>query len=77
LDDRIWATRRTCREIAGVLLAILRHVREGGCSQAQLVALLNDCQPQMSNLLKGRIAQVSIEKLLWYADRLGLQTKTA
>ena len=58
-------------------MAILRHVREGGCSQAQLVALLNDCQPQMSNLLKGRIAQVSIEKLLWYADRLGLQTKTA
>ncbi|MGA8042488.1 MAG: XRE family transcriptional regulator, partial [Terracidiphilus sp.] len=34
-------------------------------------------QPSVSNLLKGRISQVSIEKLLRYADRLHLQTSIA
>jgi hypothetical protein len=31
----------------------------------------------VSNLLKGRISQVSIEKLLRYADRLHLETSIA
>ena len=33
--------------------------------------------PKSSNLLKGRISQVSIEKLLRYADRLHLETSIA
>ena len=62
---------------AEILSAILRHVRERGYTQTQLVALLDEYQPSVSNLLKGRIAQVSIEKLLRYADRLGLETSVS
>jgi helix-turn-helix protein len=42
-----------------------------------LVNLLDEYQPSVSNLLKGRISQVSIEKLLRYADRLHLETSIA
>jgi predicted XRE-type DNA-binding protein len=59
---------------AEILSAILEHVRTKGYTQAQLVDILDEYQPSVSNLLKGRISQVSIEKLLRYADRLHLQT---
>jgi predicted XRE-type DNA-binding protein len=62
---------------AEILSAILEHIRKQGYTQAQLVSLLDEYQPSVSNLLKGRIAQVSIEKLLRYADRLKLQTTIA
>jgi hypothetical protein len=48
-----------------------------GYTQALLVVLLDEYQPSVSNLLKGRISQVSIEKLLRYADRLHLETSIA
>ena len=59
---------------AEILSAILEHIRAEGYTQAQLVDMLDEYQPSVSNLLKGRISQVSIEKLLRYADRLRLQT---
>lgn len=59
---------------AEILSAILEHVRTKGYTQAQLVDILDEYQPSVSYLLKGRISQVSIEKLLRYADRLHLQT---
>jgi predicted XRE-type DNA-binding protein len=59
---------------AEILSAILEHVRVKGYTQAQLVDLLDEYQPSVSNLLKGKISQVSIEKLLRYADLLHLQT---
>src|SRR5208283_1561436 len=62
---------------AKILSAILEHVRAEGYTQAQLVELLDEYQPSVSNLLKGRISQVSIEKLLRYADRLHLETSIA
>jgi predicted XRE-type DNA-binding protein len=62
---------------AEILSAILEHVRAAGYTQAQLVDMLDEYQPSVSNLLKGRISQVSIEKLLRYADRLHLQTSIA
>jgi predicted XRE-type DNA-binding protein len=62
---------------AEILSAILEHVRTKGYTQAQLVDILDEYQPSVSNLLKGRISQVSIEKLLRYADRLLLQTRIA
>jgi predicted XRE-type DNA-binding protein len=62
---------------AELLSAILEHVRAKGFTQAQLVDILDEYQPSVSNLLKGRISQVSIEKLLRYADRLHLQTSIA
>jgi predicted XRE-type DNA-binding protein len=62
---------------AEILSAILEHVRAKGYTQRELVAMLDEYQPSVSNLLKGRISQVSIEKLLRYADRLGLETRIA
>jgi predicted XRE-type DNA-binding protein len=62
---------------AEILSAILEHVRAEGYTQTQLVEKLDEYQPSVSNLLKGRIAQVSIEKLLRYADRLNLETSIA
>jgi len=62
---------------AEILSAILEHVRARGYTQAQLVDILDEYQPSVSNLLKGRISQVSIEKLLRYADRLHLETSVA
>ena len=62
---------------AEILSAILEHVRSEGYTQAELVHLLDEYQPSVSNLLKGRISQVSIEKLLRYADRLRLETSIA
>ena len=62
---------------AEILSAILEHVRVKGYTQVQLVDILDEYQPSVSNLLKGRISQVSIEKLLRYADRLHLQTSIA
>jgi predicted XRE-type DNA-binding protein len=62
---------------AEILSAILEHVRAKGYTQAELVDILDEYQPSVSNLLKGRISQVSIEKLLRYADRLHLQTSVA
>jgi predicted XRE-type DNA-binding protein len=62
---------------AEILSAILEHVRVKGYTQAQLVDILDEYQPSVSSLLKGRISQVSIEKLLRYADRLHLETSIA
>jgi predicted XRE-type DNA-binding protein len=62
---------------AELLSAILEHVKATGYTQAQLADVLDEYQPSVSNLLRGRISQVSIEKLLWYADRLHLQTSIA
>ncbi|HEX4019632.1 MAG TPA: helix-turn-helix transcriptional regulator [Acidobacteriaceae bacterium] len=62
---------------AELLSAILEHIRAADYTQAQLVEILDEYQPSVSNLLKGRISQVSIEKLLRYADRLHLETHIA
>ncbi len=62
---------------AELLSAILEHVKLKGYTQAQLVDVLDEYQPSVSNLLRGRISQVSIEKLLRYADRLHLHTSIA
>jgi predicted XRE-type DNA-binding protein len=62
---------------AELLSAILEHVKVTGYTQAQLAGVLDEYQPSVSNLLRGRISQVSIEKLLRYADRLRLQTSIA
>jgi predicted XRE-type DNA-binding protein len=38
--------------------------------------VLDEYQPNVSNLLHGRIGKVSIEKLLAYADRLRMQSSS-
>lgn len=58
---------------ADLLDAILREIEKRGYSQRQLVDLLDEYQPSVSNLLQGKIAKVSIEKLLYYSDRLNIR----
>lgn len=57
---------------ASLLDAILKEVRRKGYTQAQLVQVLDEYQPNVSNLLQGKISRVSVEKLLRYMDRLNL-----
>ena len=57
---------------ARILDAILDEVKRKKYRQAQLVEILDEYQPVVSNLLRGKITQMSIEKLLIYAHRLGL-----
>ena len=57
---------------AKILFSILGEVKRKRYRQAQLVRILDEHQPVISNLLRGKISQMSIEKLLIYADRLGL-----
>ena len=45
---------------AEILSSILEYVRTKGYTQAQLVDILDEHQPSVSNLLQGRISQVSI-----------------
>jgi predicted XRE-type DNA-binding protein len=59
---------------ADILDAILRVVRRHRLTQKQLTVLLNDHQPNVSDLLNGKITKFSLEKLLRYADRLGIET---
>jgi predicted XRE-type DNA-binding protein len=59
---------------ASIVEAILSEIDSRGLSQRELVEVLGEYQPNVSNLLHGRIGKVSIEKLLSYADRLSLQS---
>ncbi len=59
---------------ADILDAILRVVEREKLNQRQLAVILDDHQPNMSDLINGKIAKFSIEKLVRYADRLGIET---
>jgi predicted XRE-type DNA-binding protein len=53
--------------------AILRHARK--YTARQLEAILDEAQPRVSELLNGKIANKSVDKLLYYAGRLGIEPK--
>lgn len=55
---------------ATIVEALLVEIARRGFSQRELVDILDEYQPNISNLLNGRIGKMSIEKLLGYADRL-------
>jgi predicted XRE-type DNA-binding protein len=46
-------------------------------SQKELQALFEEPQPRVSELLHGRIAGKSLEKLMYYASRLGIEVHTS
>lgn len=60
---------------ADLLDAIRAEVERRQYTQRQLVSILDEHQPAISNMLRGRIHQMSIEKLLRYADRLGMRAR--
>jgi predicted XRE-type DNA-binding protein len=60
---------------ARILSALLERIRDKRHTQAQLARILDDYQPNISNLLNGKISKMSIEKLLSYAHKLNLETE--
>src|SRR5882724_11566965 len=58
---------------ADLYQAILKHARK--YSPKQLQVILAEPQPRVSELLNGKIANKSVDKLLHYAGRLGIETK--
>lgn len=69
------AEAATLKIKAAILSALLERVRQRQYTQAQLAALLHDHQPNISNLLNGKISKMSIEKLLSYANALHLEAE--
>jgi predicted XRE-type DNA-binding protein len=60
---------------ADLLDAIRNEIERRSYTQRQLVNILDEHQPAVSNLIQGKINQVSIEKLLRYSDRLGMRAR--
>jgi predicted XRE-type DNA-binding protein len=44
-------------------------------SQRQLQTILDESQPRVSDLLRGKMSKFSLEKLAIYAETLGLRTE--
>jgi predicted XRE-type DNA-binding protein len=44
-------------------------------SQKELQRILGEPQPRVSELLNGKIANKSVDKLLYYAGRLGIEAR--
>src|SRR5258707_13749537 len=44
-------------------------------SQKQLQTILDEPQPRVSDLLRGKISKFSLEMLVIYAEKLGLRTE--
>jgi len=60
---------------AGLLNTIRAEIDRRSYTERQLVNILGEHQPAVSNLIPGKIIQVSIEKLLRYSDRLGMRAR--
>src|ERR1700747_2221631 len=58
---------------AALYQAILKCARK--YSQKELQIILGEPQPRVSELLNGKIANKSVDKLLHYAGRLGIEAK--
>jgi predicted XRE-type DNA-binding protein len=57
-------------EIYAEILRCAQHY-----SQKELQAIFDEPQPRVSELLHGRIAGKSLEKLMYYASRLGIEVR--
>lgn len=60
---------------AEIWQAIVQHIEQNGFTQAYLVATLKAHQPDVSNLLHGKISRISITKLIQFAGRLNLDAR--
>ncbi len=59
---------------ADLYQAILKYSRK--YTQKELQIILGEPQPRVSELLNGKIANKSVDKLLHYAGRLGIEAKS-
>ena len=56
---------------AKVAAAISRHVQKTDMTQAEIAAVLGIDQPKASKLLRGRLDDFSLDRLVGYAAALG------
>jgi predicted XRE-type DNA-binding protein len=54
---------------------IIRAIERRGYTQADLQDRLNESQPRVSDLMRGKISKFSLETLVGYAERLGLRPR--
>jgi len=54
---------------------LMVHIEARGFDQAYLTKILSIHQPDVSNLLRGKISKFSIGKLIQFAVRLGLEVR--
>jgi predicted XRE-type DNA-binding protein len=75
LDDLGFSTEQAIalKFKAALYQAILKYSEK--YSQKELQVILGEPQPRVSELLNGKIANKSVDKLLYYAGRLGIETK--
>ncbi len=55
--------------------SLLEHIRASKMTQVELAKVLRVHQPDVSNLLRGKLNLFSITKLCQYADRLKLKVR--
>jgi predicted XRE-type DNA-binding protein len=60
---------------AEIWQALVQHIEQHGFTQAHLVTTLKAHQPDVSNLLHGKISRISITKLIQFAARLNLDAR--
>jgi|SRR5665213_1877015 len=58
---------------ADIWQALIRHIEDRALTQADLVVALKAHQPDVSNLLNGKISNFSVTRLIQFAGRLNLQ----
>ena len=74
LDDLGFSEQATALKFKAQLYqAILKCSQK--YSQKELQVILGEPQPRVSELLNGKIANKSVDKLLYYAGRLGIEAK--
>jgi predicted XRE-type DNA-binding protein len=75
LDDLGFSPEQatTLKFKAELYQAVLKVARK--YSPKELQRILGEPQPRVSKLLNGKIANKSVDKLLYYAGRLGIEAK--
>jgi predicted XRE-type DNA-binding protein len=77
LDD-LGFSRSEALEIrvkAEIYRDLLEYIRERGYTQQELCFVLEIHQPDVSNLLNGRVSKFSVSKLIKFAGRLNLEAR--
>jgi predicted XRE-type DNA-binding protein len=54
---------------------IIKTIKKRGYTQADLQKRLNEPQPRVSDLMRGKISKFSLETLITYAEALGLHPR--
>jgi predicted XRE-type DNA-binding protein len=60
---------------ATLSLIVARTIRHGGLTQAEAAKLLGTTQPKISELMRGRLAGFSMERLFRYLNALGVSVR--